>query len=84
VVEKPDLVILDLTMQGMHGLDVLRQIRTLDPAGRVIIASADVQRTTLAMVEAGGASAFIPKPFMADQVLNTIDSVLAGGQHDPH
>ncbi|MBA3533766.1 MAG: response regulator [Ardenticatenales bacterium] len=84
VVEQPDLVIMDLTMHGMHGLDLLAQLHSLNPMGRFIVASADIQRTTLVMVEGAGASAFIPKPFMADHVLNTVHSVLAGGQHDPH
>ena len=42
-VEKPDVVLLDLVMKGMYGLDVLTKLRELDPAARVIVVSADVQ-----------------------------------------
>ena len=33
--EKPDLVLLDLVMRGMNGLDVLKKLRELDPKARV-------------------------------------------------
>ena len=41
--EKPDVVMLDLVMRGMYGLDVLQKIRELDPRARVIVVSADIQ-----------------------------------------
>ena len=34
-VEKPDVVLLDLVMKGMYGLDVLAKLREIDPAARV-------------------------------------------------
>jgi chemotaxis protein CheC len=41
--EKPEVVLLDLVMSGMYGLDVLKKLRQLDPAARVIVVSADIQ-----------------------------------------
>ncbi|HEY7913417.1 MAG TPA: response regulator [Blastocatellia bacterium] len=76
--DKPDLVLLDLTMTGMYGIDVLKKLREMDPQASVIVASADIQRSTLEMVEAGGASAFINKPFTSDKVRSTVESVLQG------
>jgi DNA-binding NtrC family response regulator len=35
--EKPDVIVLDLNMPGMHGMDVLREIRELYPQMQVII-----------------------------------------------
>ncbi len=81
--ERPDLVLLDLTMAGMYGLDVLVKLRELDPAARVVIASADIQSSTREMTMQAGARGFIHKPFVADQVLSAIASVLplaAGGE----
>jgi two-component system chemotaxis response regulator CheY len=74
--DKPDIVFLDLTMKGMYGLDVLMRLRELDPQARVIVASADIQSSTREMAEAGGASAFITKPFVSGQVLSTVQRVL--------
>ena len=77
-IEKPDLVLLDLTMSGMYGLDVLSKLREMDANARVIVASADIQSSTRGMVEDGGARAFINKPFAVDQVLNAVATALKG------
>jgi two-component system chemotaxis response regulator CheY len=76
--EKPDLVILDLVMKGMYGLDVLTKLRELDPAVRVIIVSADVQQSSHDLVEAAGAVGFINKPADPQRVLSLVRGVLAG------
>ena len=76
--DKPDLVLLDLTMTGMYGVDVLNKLREMDPQARVIIASADIQSSTREIVNSGGASAFINKPFTSEKVLSTVSKVLEG------
>src|SRR4051812_39009407 len=53
--DKPDVVLLDVTMKDMDGIEVLRRLRELDAGARVIIVTADVQNSTRAMAEAGGA-----------------------------
>jgi two-component system chemotaxis response regulator CheY len=75
--EKPDLVILDLVMKGMYGLDVLTKLRELDPDVRVIIVSADVQQSSQDLVEAAGAVGFLTKPAGRDEVLSLVRGVLA-------
>ena len=76
--DKPDLVLLDLTMTGMYGMDVLNKLREMDPQARVIIASADIQSSTRELGDAGGASAFINKPFTSEKVLSAVSMVLQG------
>ena len=78
-VDKPDLVLLDLTMTGMYGIEVLSRLREMDSQARVIIASADIQSSTRSLVEQGGASAYINKPFAAEHVLAAVNRVLGGG-----
>lgn len=82
--EKPDLVFLDLVMKGMYGLDVLEKLREMDEGARVVVASADIQSSTRTMVESAGALAFINKPFVVEQVLAAVNTVLAEGgpEHD--
>lgn len=77
--EKPDLVLLDLVMKGMYGLEVLEKLREMDAGARVIVASADIQSSTRTMVEAAGALAFINKPFIAEQVLAAVILALSEG-----
>lgn len=75
-IEKPTVVFLDMTMAGMHGLEVLKQLRSMDPQSRVIIATADIQSSTREMTSAGGACAFVEKPFVQEKVLSALRSVL--------
>jgi two-component system chemotaxis response regulator CheY len=77
-IEKPDLVFLDLVMKGMYGLDVLAKLREMDAGARVIVASADIQTTTRAMVEEAGARGFINKPFTTENVLGAAEAALRG------
>src|SRR5215207_2627687 len=77
--EKPNLVLLDLVMKGMYGLDVLVKLREMDPNAMVVVASADIQSSTRQMVEEAGALAFINKPFVSDQVIAAVAAALAQG-----
>ena len=79
LLDQPDLVLLDMTMRGMHGLDVLGKLRELDPQARVIVATADIQRSTRELVDAAGGSGFVSKPFEAERLLSAVTSVLSGG-----
>jgi two-component system chemotaxis response regulator CheY len=79
LLEQPDLVLLDMTMRGMHGLDVLSKLREMDPRARVIVATADIQRSTRELVDAAGGSGFVSKPFDAQRVLSAVNTVLGGG-----
>lgn len=74
--ERPDLVMLDLIMRGMVGLEVLRQLRQIDPQVRVIVATADIQSSTRELTREGGAAAFVTKPFVPEEILTAVDSVL--------
>lgn len=79
---KPDLVLLDLVMKGMSGIDVLTGLLQMDPEARVIVASADIQRSTHTIVKEAGACAFITKPFMSDQVALAVRTALGGNTYE--
>ena len=74
--EKPDLVFLDLIMKGMFGIDVLKKIRLMDDKAKIVVATADIQSSTQKMTDAEGAAGFVTKPFVGDQILKTVTSVL--------
>ena len=77
--EKPDLVLLDLVMKGMYGLDVLVKLREMDQEARVVVASADIQSLTRKMVDEAGALGFINKPFVSEQVVAAVEAALTKG-----
>jgi two-component system chemotaxis response regulator CheY len=76
--ERPDLVLLDMNMSDMHGLEVLQKLRELDPNAAVVAASADIQSSTRTLTKTGGARGFITKPFVAEQVLQVVNMALGG------
>ena len=77
--EKPNLVLLDLVMKGMYGLDVLVKLREMDSKALVVVASADIQSSTRQMVAEAGAHGFINKPFVSEQVITAVEAALAEG-----
>jgi DNA-binding NarL/FixJ family response regulator len=50
----------------------------MDPTARVVMATADVQASSRALAEAGGAVGFVCKPLAGDAVLRAVDAALAG------
>ena len=79
-IEKPDVVMLDLVMRGMYGLEVLQKLRELDADARIVVVSADIQSSSLEMAKEAGARAFINKPFDKTEILGALDAALAGAQ----
>jgi len=76
--ERPNLVMLDLVMKGMYGLDVLTKLREMDAAVRVIVMSADIQTSSRELVQSAGAAGFINKPAAPAAVLEIVDRVMTG------
>jgi two-component system chemotaxis response regulator CheY len=74
--EKPDIVMLDLTMPGLNGFEVMKQMKSINPATKVIIASADVQTMTKDFAFSHGADGFVNKPFVSEQIVELIQKLL--------
>lgn len=78
---RPDVVLMDLQMPGMHGVDAISAIRTEWPDARIVVLttySGDVQ--ALRALRAG-ASGYLLKSSLRRELLDTIRSVNAGGKH---
>jgi two-component system chemotaxis response regulator CheY len=78
-VHAPDVVLLDLTMEDVGGLEVLERLREIDPRARVIVVSADIQRATGRQVAEAGAFRFLAKPADAEDVLDAVNAALEKG-----
>jgi two-component system, chemotaxis family, chemotaxis protein CheY len=65
-------------MPGISGMEVLAQIKQLDPNARVVIGTADIQDASLQAAENLGASGYIRKPFTSAGVREAIQSALRG------
>ena len=69
---KPDLVMMDITMPEMDGIQALKKIKESDPNAKVIMCSAMGQQAMVIESIQSGAKDFIVKPFQADRVLEAI------------
>ncbi len=74
---KPDLTTMDITMPEMDGLAALKEIRSGDPAARVVMCSAMGQQSMVIESIQAGARDFIVKPFQPDRVIEAIQKALA-------
>ena len=72
----PDLVIMDITMPNMDGLEALKAIRGKDSNANVVMCSAMGQESMVMDAVRSGAKDFIVKPFKPDRVLKTVTSIL--------
>ena len=72
----PDLVIMDITMPNMDGLEALKAIRAKDGSANVVMCSAMGQESMVMDAVRSGAKDFIVKPFKPDRVLKTVASIL--------
>ncbi len=74
--DRPHLVFLDLVMKDMHGLEVLEKLRQREPNCKVVIATADIQKTTKETAIEKGAIDFLNKPFQEEQILDIVKKYL--------
>lgn len=73
---KPDLVLMDITMPEIDGIEAVRRIKALDPNANVIMCSAMGQQAMVIEAIQAGAKDFIVKPFQADRVLEAVRKVI--------
>ncbi len=70
----PDAVTLDIIMPGANGIQALRAILRLDPTAKIVVVSALNHTKLISEAIRAGAEDFIAKPFMPEQLQNTLRS----------
>jgi len=73
---KPDLVMMDITMPEMDGIDALKKIKASDSSANVIMCSAMGQQAMVIEAIQSGAKDFIVKPFNPDRVIEAVKKVI--------
>ena len=73
---KPDLVLMDITMPEMDGIQALNKIKAADAIACVIMCSAMGQQAMVIEAIQSGAKDFIVKPFQAERVLEAVKKVV--------
>ena len=73
---KPDLVLMDITMPNMDGLEALKAIKSKDPNANIVMCSAMGQESMVIDAIKSGARDLIVKPFKPDRILKTVSSIV--------
>lgn len=73
---KPDVVLMDITMPEMDGLTALREILAVDSSAKVIMLTALGQESVVLEAIKSGAKDFIVKPFERDRVIGALQKLV--------
>jgi DNA-binding NarL/FixJ family response regulator len=79
--ERPDLVISDIAMPGISGLDAARIVREAHPQAFIIFATVMDEPAIIRRALAEGARGYVMKSDAGDELADAVDTVLAGGQY---
>ncbi len=73
---KPDLVIMDITMPEVDGIQAVKEIKNIDNDAKIVMCSAMGQQAMVIEAIQAGAKDFIVKPFQADRVIEAVKKAL--------
>lgn len=74
---KPDIVLMDIVMPGLEGVETVKRICDEDPKARVIMISSVSYKEKVADALSAGAKWFLPKPVTTDELRKAIQNVLS-------
>jgi len=77
--EQPDIVLLDILMPGVSGIDVLGKIRAVSPSSEVLLLTGSESVEDLVAAIRGGARGYILKDMPFDELILVIDNIAGGG-----
>ena len=72
----PDLVIMDITMPEVDGIQAVKEIKKINNAAKIIMCSAMGQQAMVIEAIQAGAKDFIVKPFQAERIIEAVKKVL--------
>ncbi len=73
-----DLIILDLSLPGLSGLDVIRDVRQIQPQARIIVVSVHSPHQFARRALSVGAAAYLEKSAAPEEMVKAVNEVLAG------
>ena len=74
--EQPDLVLVDVSLQGRSGIAVLREIRAADPSVKAVMITAQGQESLVLEALRAGAKDYVVKPLEKDRLLSVVRKLL--------
>jgi DNA-binding NarL/FixJ family response regulator len=78
---RPDVIVMDVAMPNLNGIDAARQILTSLPSTKVIVLSAHGHQRMIAEALRAGVSGYVPKDAAMEELVDAIHTVIAGDRH---
>jgi two-component system, chemotaxis family, chemotaxis protein CheY len=75
--DKPDIVLMDLNMDGIDGTAAIRGILSIDADARIVVCSATSDAHIVLNLLRLGAKGYVTKPFTPEKLLNAVNAALA-------
>ena len=73
---KPDLVLMDIAMPKMHGIDAIREILAVDDKAKIIAVTALYSEEKINEINEAGPKAIVMKPFTVPKLIKTIQDII--------
>jgi DNA-binding NarL/FixJ family response regulator len=77
----PDVVVMDLALPGMGGLEAIKRMRMRDAAARILVFSMHEEPMFVERALAAGASGYVPKSSAPEVLVAALRQVAAGGRY---
>ena len=75
---KPELVLCDISMPDINGVDLVKELIEMDPDAKIIMCTASAEKASVNQCMKAGASDYIIKPPRPERILKAIKKVLGG------
>ena len=75
----PQIILLDIGLPGINGIDLIPELRKLTPASKIIILTVHDDNENVFNAICAGASGYLLKDLSADNIVNSINEVMNGG-----
>lgn len=72
----PDITLIDVIMPGINGIDVLREIREVNPLAHIILCTSVGQHTIIDLAMRSGANGYVVKPYNPEILLTAIQRIV--------
>jgi DNA-binding NarL/FixJ family response regulator len=76
---KPGVILMDIDMPGINGIEAVKKIRTIDPAVQIIMLTVFDDNTHVFEAMYAGANGYLLKKYVSDKLIHSIREVLDGG-----
>ncbi|MEW6717013.1 MAG: response regulator transcription factor [Chloroflexota bacterium] len=77
--ENPDLVVMDMCLSGMNGIEVARSIKTFRQYTKIVILATHADKIYRDMAKEAGVNAYIPKREVLTELIPTVVALLSNG-----